>query len=233
MTVFLLWLLSARGGGAPVSNGSFEDGWVVVDTDRIRFHFPPSAPISHDQRAYTIAKLLEFEQILGATVPKKIDYFRYESNERKRELTGQSGNAHVSNDHTLHTVWPVDNHEIVHLIAFVWGRTDSSLLGEGIAVHLSGSWLRRPIDSWIPEYEKEGRLPSLASLASSRTFARMDAGVTYAVAGSFVGYLVRTYGIDAFRSIYSGPGSLDARCKKYLHKSLAQLEQDWLAQVDS
>lgn len=209
-----------------------ESGGVVVEeTPWFVFHAPDDAPISAEHKARNEATLARLSQALGVMVPGRIQYHRYRDNAHKGELTGFAGNAHATPPLEVHTIWPVDDHEVVHLLTAVWGETDSAVLGEGIAVAMGGRWQGRPVHEWIPELRADGRLPALADILDPAAFREVDDIVTYAVSGSFVKWLVDTYGMDRFRQAYVGTGGTAARLKAVYGVDLRSLESAWLAEV--
>jgi hypothetical protein len=119
-------------------------------------------------------------------------------------------------------------HEIVHIYA----PNNNRFLAEGMAVYLHaklggnpafpnfGEALRRSAVRSLP------RVQSLESLNSVRTPRPLgtviDEKTAYVIAGSFVGFLIETYSLPAFRNLYETESY-----KKVYGKSLDALEREW------
>jgi hypothetical protein len=72
---------------------------------------------------------------LGLTPPRKITYNKYTSRAHMQSVVGVGNtNAYADrNTYAIHTIWPIDNHEVVHLFTSVWG-SPVALVNEGMAV---------------------------------------------------------------------------------------------------
>lgn len=205
--------------------------WIVEAGPRHRFHYLAEAPLSAEDQGRNLAILEAMEDRLETELPVVVDFFRYPDNATKGRHTGMAGNAHVTGDRQLHTVWSVDDHEIVHLITRTWGPSGSALLGEGIAVWLSEDWQGEPVHDVARRLLAEGELPGLADLVSTGSFRTLDDLVTYPAAGSFVGWFLEEQGLEAFRRAYLADGAEDtaARLEAESGLSLPALEARWRA----
>lgn len=137
---------------------------------------------------------------LGVRDERRLRFAKYPDRETKREWTGDGGNAHVEGD-TLHTLWPTDSHEIVHLLARAWGDPPA-LLAEGLAVHLSGAWQGRPVRAGAAEVHAAGRAGRPSELLDGLRFRALPDLDTYPLAGAFVEWLAEARGKDALRALY-------------------------------
>jgi LysM repeat protein len=121
-------------------------------------------------------------------------------------------------------------HELTHL--FMWntfGKPVSIMISEGAAVYsgmqaVGGSDVI-PLSRFCAAYKQQGQLPDPAgSLAFQGHIYDLH---NYYTSGCFAGYLIETYGLQAFGMVYSG-GNFDA----IYGKSLQALEQEWFASID-
>lgn len=123
-------------------------------------------------------------------------------------------------------------HEIVH----VYAPNDNRFLAEGFAVYLHQKLAANPA---FPDFGKPlhpearrhaGAVASLDELNAVRTPQRLGATLgeeaAYLLAGSFVGFLVEQYGLDAFRRLYEG-----ASYEAAYGKTLRELEKEWRALI--
>jgi len=209
--------------------------WKTEDTGRYIYHWehegtPPRIIVSANENF-----LEDLELLLDTRLPDPVQYFLYEDNARKGEVTGNTGNAHVEGDHEIHTLFWTDRHEVVHLITRQWPGNGTALLGEGLAVYLSGSWHAESVDVAVQNLQDEGTLLPLPSLVATTNFRTRDDLISYPQAGSFVKFLVETYGLAEFRQVYTttpinpDAATFDGLLERTYKKDLAELEAEWLA----
>lgn len=103
-------------------------------------------------------------------------------------------------------------HEATHLLAYArWGPAGSPLLGEGLAVWVSGRYGGRSIDDLRTA---RGEQATVVSLLGAGFRARPESE-TYPVAGLLVAALVDRLGLDAVRELYTAtPTTWAAACKR-------------------
>ena len=174
----------------------------------------------------------KLEELLGLKYPKKIRYYKYISNERKGLITGNAGNAHVEGPE-IHTIFWSDRHEVIHVLLNHSLGPTIALLGEGIAVYLSGSWQRKKVHAVARDLLAKNELIPIESIVDTHRFRAQPDAVTYPEAGSFVGYLVERYGIENLKKIYPYPSSrttaqqFAGRLENVYKKNLRELEREW------
>lgn len=211
--------------------------WIRVETARFVFHEQEGDRLTEADRRANEANLADLEATLDLRLPVPVQFYKYRDVAQKEAVTGQAGNAHVEGADVVHTIWHVDRHELVHLLTRTVGRPESVLLGEGLAVHLTGDWQGRDLDAWVRQYHAEGRLPRLDELVDLTSFRRLDEGVAYPVAGSFVRWLVGYRGLSFVKSIYPAwgahpdPDRFRERVQELYGASLPELERRWLTSL--
>lgn len=214
-----------------------EPPWRRTESGRFVFFDLEGARLPEAARAANARNLADLEAELGLRGPETIEYYRYPDNALKGAITGRPGNAHVELGHEIHSVWDVDRHELVHVVVAPVGPPQSLLLSEGLAVHLAGDWLGRPLDDRVTELHAEGRLPRLRDLVESRAFRSVGEEVSYPTAGSFVRHLIASSGLPSFKQVYPRYGRRDdlaafeERLQAIYGRSLEELEAAWLASV--
>jgi hypothetical protein len=183
---------------------------------------------------------------LGLTLTQKITYNKYTSRPDMGDHTGNySSNGFAQPDTlTLYTLWPTDNHEVVHLYTSQFGRTPG-LFNEGIAVAfqvdpVAGDFVTRfngvAVDDACRTYFQAGTLLlPLSRIAQTSDWVGLtDSVLAYREAGSFMRFLLDTYGVDRvlqfFRmSTTDDPlPAIDAHLVQAVGRSLEQLEAEWL-----
>lgn len=178
--------------------------WTETIAGHYRYFTLPGDPIPDHARVFNDQSFVVVSDFLGVLGPALVDYYKYPSLAVSQELTGFSGNARREGQ-VIHSIWPSDRHEIVHVMADSWGDPPA-LIAEGLAVYLSGGWQNVPVkayaagvllrDAWLP----------LGSILSSTDFRGRDDLTTYAIGGALVQWIVDTAGRDHLRAIY---GALD------------------------
>lgn len=133
----------------------------------------------------------------------KIDYYKFKDINHIYELTGIYGNAFMR-DGKVFTIWPVDNHECVHVLTSAHFGRPRDFFNEGIAVAHSAYWINgvQIIDFNGEDFNltskqllSEVRLPGILHLINDNNFRGVGDLTTYPVSGSFVRYLIDEYGL--------------------------------------
>ncbi len=146
--------------------------------------------------------------------------------------------------------WSYFVHEVTHALSSVVlprGAEIGGLLGEGVAVYATGGhYSLAPIDAWAAVLAESERYVPLCQLRYDFYAAQHE--VAYQQGASFSGYLIRSYGLEAFRQIYAaqqpqrGDHDIDIatfcdednrRIVAPTGKTAGQLEQDWLSYLKS
>jgi hypothetical protein len=174
--------------------------WRETVLGHFRYHLPPGERLSPRAHAANERFHTRVRNFLGVEAPPVLDFFKYPDRATLEELTGFAGNAHVRGG-AIHTVWPVDRHELVHLLARPWGEPPA-LLGEGLAVYLSGAWQGQPVLSYARALLTSGAWIPLGRLLDTRSFRLQPELSAYGIAGAFVQWLVERQGVDTLRTLY-------------------------------
>jgi hypothetical protein len=181
---------------------------------------------------------------LSVSLGQKIQYYKFTDANQKQQLTGMAGNgdSDTSTD-SIYIIWPDDNHETTHLLTATIG-IPTPFVNEGMAVAnqtdpldkiYSPNWNGDSPHYWAKEYLQSGQLPALSSLLDQNTFEAFDPNMSYPIAGSFVRYLIDTYGITAVLKLFPGashsdsPATTMSRFQDVFGKSFTDAEQDWHA----
>ncbi len=134
----------------------------------------------------------------------KVYYYKYADNNQILDLLGYKGNALVRFGR-IHSIWPSDNHEVVHVLVGTNVGMPPKLFSEGIAVaHQTNpiendtvpKWGNMSIDKVAAKFVRESKIPQLDSLLNINDFMKFDADITYPISGSFVKYLITEYGLE-------------------------------------
>src|SRR6185295_9666247 len=114
----------------------------------------PGDEVPAEARAFDEESYRRVADYLGVPGPAVVTYWKYPDLAAKEELSGRAGNAHREGQ-AIHSIFATDRHEIVHVLADAWGDPPA-LLGEGLAVYLSGGWQGRPVKAYAAELMGKG-----------------------------------------------------------------------------
>jgi hypothetical protein len=236
-----------RWGFVPDRDADYRPAWEtwvagleVAHSEHHSFYY-----LSDSAAAAGIERLLRWQEeqygaaldMLGlAPVEYPIRWYLYPDNETKGRITGRDGNAHANMlNFEVHAVYSEDlqavgAHEDVHVVAWHQiGEATSVLLGEGIAVMVSGEWWGEPLAEVVAGHRSAGTLPTLRILIDD--FWSLPETTSYPVAGHLVAWLIAEYGLDRVKALYMAV-DLDAAFASELGRDTAQLESDWLATIE-
>jgi len=183
---------------------------------------------------------------LGVVLPQKVEYRKYLSREAMARYTGRGNTNGFAEPErfAIHTIWPYDNHEVVHVYTAAIGRP-SDFFNEGIAVsfqtdpgtgNFGVTFNGVPVHEACAAYRRAGTLPLPLSrwVGTSEFRALPDTVMAYRVAGSFVLFLQERFGLTAVLSFFrvSGrddpPSLIQSRFEQAFGATLDQAEADWL-----
>ena len=126
---------------------------------------------------------------------------------------GSSGVAQaIWHDFSVHIIYankvkPLGEHEDTHLLSLDWGVT-ISFLQEGLAEYLSGNrkWYGKTQSFWLKDGTKKKIIPPIKTMMTQKAW--MDSPDKYAqyyyvFAKSFVDFLVKKFGLEKFKKMYT------------------------------
>jgi len=172
--------------------------------------------------------LLETARKLDQPVRERVSYYLHDHPADVASATGiYADGVTVPATGEIHSVKAFHPHEIVHRVADELGDP-GPFFHEGLAVALGneGRWRGARVDDLARRLAPRYQWRSLVE-----EFSRLDPEVSYAVAGSFVGYLVRRHGIERVAAFFRGcrpdPGLRDRRFEEVFGSSLKEEGAAW------
>jgi hypothetical protein len=240
--VVVLATLGAACDGSPVAPSAASTLTERIDTASYVFRFAPGDSVDsawqEEFHAWAVREL-------GLQSVPRITYNKYRSRQHMGEVMGVSNTNGYADAATfaIHTIWPTDNHEVVHLYSSAWG-SPVALFSEGLAVAYSVDpsrgmftpiWHSEPVHTIAGRMRAQGTLIAIARLAETRGFRSFDPNLTYPEAGSFVRFLLDRGGLGPMRQVYAAlraNDSIDQVERAVVNaygRSLAELESEWLA----
>ena len=203
--------------------------WQTEETKHYLYRWLPGDDIPRDARKYNDESYRMVAEFFGVKKPVKVTYHKYPDVATKEELTGRPGNAYRDGD-SIHTIWRTDRHEIVHVLCGGWGDPPA-LLGEGIAVYLSGSWQGEPVKVAAAKVLEEGNYIPLADILDTQAFRRHSDLHTYALSGAFCEWIVEQGGKKLLRELYgalragAGAEANAAAIEKVTGRSVGEIDE--------
>jgi hypothetical protein len=229
---------SPTGPSAPLSE--------TRETASIIFHYAPGDAVEAErEQAFHDWAVAE----LGPSLAGKMVYNKYLSRSHMGEHTGvYNTNGYAErNSLTLHTIWPFDNHEPVHLYTSGFG-SPVALLSEGIAVSFQTDpaandylpkWNNERLHHAARRFRDSGLFVPLDRLLETQEFLQAPANVRYPEAGSFVLFLRESRGLARLKELFAMGNENDSRAR--LRESFQQvygiplesIEREWLSMLDA
>lgn len=205
-------------------------GWIERKGRHVIVRHPPEHPRRREIEAYVKRLDAAYETVrkrLGVRFDDVVTVFLHVDKVEGERLTGRPLAFASPYERAVHqTMENTISHELTHVIALGIGQAHAPLLGEGIAVWLDGE----PEGSHherAAALAREGKLPTLDVLL---TRFREDESLTYPAAGSFVGFVIETRGIERFRRIYVSTDPV-ADAPEILGAPLAEIDAAWRASL--
>ena len=246
LSILALAVAAARCGSASPTTPTQPPLPVANESASFRYHYVAGDRVDADWQetfhAWATARL-------GVSLPQKIEYYKYQSRQAMGERTGNyntNGFAEPSR-FEIHTLWPTDNHEVVHIYTALVGRP-SDFFNEGIAVAFQTNpaagdfesvFNGQQVHSACAQYLQAGTLVvPLDRVVSTTDFrAVSDQVLSYREAGSFVRFTIDRYGIERVLQFFrlssptDGLTVIKERFLTALGVSLEAAEAEWTAML--
>jgi len=181
----------------------------------------------------------ELKKYLSTTPKERIQSFIFNDPQQKKELFG-SANADVAKPWLYSTFTTYDNynsslkHEIAHCFTAEFGEGPFKIadminpfLIEGIASASAPFYDENDIDFLASVAYKNEYKINIEKMYDFSSFFIQASSLSYIYAGSFTNFLADNYGIEKFKLLYT-----DLDFKKIYHKSIKELEKEYLAYLN-
>ena len=156
----------------------------------------------------------------GITIDKPIEYYKYRDRAQMEQVTGRQTNGWADPPaFAVHTIWPWDNHEVVHVVTALIGRP-TDFFNEGIAVAMQVDpqhdvfepmWSSRSVHAWAWDIYRLNQLPSLPETVETDAFRKLDDARSYPTAGSFMRYMLDDRGMEPMKAFFRSGSRDDKR----------------------
>ena len=172
----------------------------------------------------------------GEELSRKVRAYVYASPDQKKQLIG-AGNTSVEDPfgygfhiHAQGFPHPVLKHELAHVFTVPWSPLKVSLkigLHEGIAVAADWDEGRLTAHQWTKAMRQMEIAPPLSAVMGIEFWGHAGSQ-SYLLAGSFVRFLVDTYGIEKFKETFPFGDFV-----QHYNKDLHSLEAEWIGFLES
>lgn len=184
-----------------------------------------------------VAKIHEFyfEEIskqLNIDFPHRIESFIYATPEQKQELTGAKYTdfakpwlyqTHINTGDEKSVL----KHEMVHVMAGYFGLPVFNIslrqgLVEGISMAIDRDRSNRSLDEFAALLIKTGFYVNIEDILNVKGFMSQNSSYSYILSGAFSRFIISKYGIEKYKSVYSGSGF-----EKVYSKNIGELNKEW------
>ncbi len=178
----------------------------------------------------------ELTDYLGDSLQDKVRAYIYASPDQKKQLIGayytsvEDPFGHGFHIHAQGFPHPVLKHELAHVFTVPWSPVKVSLkigLHEGIAVAADWDEGKLTGHQWAKAMHQLEMAPSLSAIMGIGFWGHAGAR-SYLLAGSFVRFLVDTYGIEKFKRVFPFGHFEKYYGRTSQGKDLGALEAEWL-----
>ncbi|MCD6329454.1 MAG: hypothetical protein ACTSQ8_26160 [Candidatus Helarchaeota archaeon] len=228
----------------PTTPWEYPDLSIRLETEHFIFYYADGDYVESTwQEVYHEWAVSELQVI----IPCKINYYKYWDITHLERMTGINYCFAEPDTFAVHTIWPTDNHECVHLYTSLIGRP-SDFFNEGIAVAFqtdpynndyTARWNGMPVHYWGKKYKDEEALIPLDNLLETEDFRAYDGVITYPEAGSFMKFMIDSYGLDQMKSFfeigdrYHSKETIKLNFVSVYNFSINKAEEEWLLFLDS
>jgi len=167
---------------------------------------------------------------LGLADVARADYYHYDEAADLMAVTGTyAGGVTYPGRRQVHSTKESRDHELVHLVAFQLGNP-GAFFQEGLAVVLGdrGRFQGRAVDGLAKPWARRSSLVALIG-----AFDAQQPGEGYAIAGSFMKFMVERHGLPKMAEFFrasQGQGASDA-FQSVFALSLAEAGAQWARQI--
>jgi hypothetical protein len=219
--------------------------WVTADTRCCVLHVVTGTAAHRDLnqlKGLVDGAVQQAETLLGVTVQEPLHFYLVD------RVIGQGGYAtstvvlsYLDRNYVGEGIAELITHEAVHLLDQQFAPSRISFLAEGLAIWVTGGhYKEEEVEQRVQALRQKDLYVPLTELIDS--FYTHQHEVGYLQAGGFIHYLVDRYGWENVRAFYADVGSspvvapsqlMDQALQRHFGRTLAEVEGEWLAHLDS
>lgn len=209
--------------------------WKTIASNKIRIYYQKGSFAERHRMMILRSVTTAVDEVLDLLEESNwngvLNVFYLESRQEMKRIVGHTYSGF--SDWTSNAIFIVLNpewrsfekHEFTHVVTMgIWGspHETSRWMVEGMAIYCDG-WCREySVDEIAFHMLARNQLPHLQELFENfAALGEIRAGIS---AGSFIGFIVKTFGVDKLRSLWSeGVGNI----RELLGDDLNQIETSW------
>jgi hypothetical protein len=202
--------LAALAHTAPITAPA-QLNWIEQATPHFRLYAPPGTAAERDLGELARVAEASYDQaatLITATQPVSIPVYLVPRVFWQGGVTYGQGEpvliSYLDRNYAGIAIWSYLVHEVTHALSNYLvprGGEVGGVLGEGVAVYATGGhYGLEPIDAWAAALAASPRYIPLCQLRYDFYSAQHE--IAYQEGASFVGFLIRTYGLETFKQIY-------------------------------
>lgn len=212
--------------------------WHDVKTGNF-VHYWLEKPYPEGSIAFQQQMFDSYAQRLGIPEQKRpeISYYFYPDTTALHAATGVKTESYVdSRRRQIHSIHPVEDHEIVHFLTQPYGTLPTVLM-EGTAFYLMDNLEGARITPLAQELLRSKRLAPVKVMVDPSAMKRFEAAILVPSAATFIGFLVEGYGAEKFLELHRivpvdvGYDGFAQAVETAYGKPLTELEAEWIQTV--
>jgi hypothetical protein len=213
-----------------------ELAWNTSESKNFTFHWLSGSEYPEGSREFQQELFDYYCTRLGIPEedrPKISSYFYPDSATLFEDVGVKTAKKSYWDEKEVHMIYPVDDHEIIHIITKPYGILPFALT-EGTAFYLMQNYKGRPVLQVAQELQKEGKLPGVIAMTDPGTSWKIDPDRLAPAAASFVGYLIEMGGPSKFLELHReanvahSVAEFDAAFRRVYGVSAQEAEKEWL-----
>ena len=222
--------------------------WKEKETEHYIFHYKADSLAEKE-----IQHIIELQEGCFKEITDKLDFIPekriiYWLCDTREEVMRISGFEYETNGVTFlepenPTIYAVYNeemkcvgaHEDAHAISYQWSYAYSIALVEGLAMYFDKEWWKIPNELCTRVYLEDKKYERTESLILSdyESFLEIEDRISYPILGAFTAFLIDTYGIEKYKSVYGEYEDLSQRFREIDKKELCALEDEFVESIMS
>lgn len=234
-------------------NKYLEKDWLSKKSPHYIFYYFKNSLAEKDINEIMKVKERHYHKILSFVKTQnylKIKYYLYPLLKEKKKLMGDDSLGNViweefeltnnkvkTKKFEIHVLYDIKRkfigeHEDTHLLSLPLGLS-IYLFNEGFAQFMEGKLFGKDINILSKRLMKKNKLYPLKWLIDNKNWDKVKKGIVYPQTGSFVRYLINTYGLGKFKKVYkklSRNKTVQKNIKiieTIYSKSIKELETNW------
>ena len=219
--------------------------WKEKETEHYIFHYKENSLA--EKEIQQVIELQEgcFKEItdkLEFMPEKRIIYWLCDTREEVMRISGfeyeTNGVTFFEPNPTIYAVYNeevkcVGAHEDAHAISYQWSYAYSCAMIEGLAMYFDKEWwgISNELCTRVYLEDKKYERAESLILRDYESFLEIEDRISYPIMGAFTAFLLDTYGIKKFKSVYEEEEDFSQRFRETYNKELCALEKEFVESI--